>query len=115
MNNWIYVAIFLFSVLVSSISQILLKKSADKKCDNVIKEYLNPVVIVAYFMFFASSLITTIAYKGVSLSTGPLLEATGYIWVTSLGAIFLKEKVNIRKILGVALIIAGIVIISVLE
>ena len=115
MSEWVYVLIFLGSVLVASVSQILLKKSANKTANKIgesrLKEYLNPTVMVAYFMFFASSLITTIAYKGVDLSTGPLLEATGYIWVTALGAYFLKEKISLRKIIGIVLIITGIMVI----
>lgn len=111
MSEWVYILIFLCSVLVASVSQILLKKSANKSSDSRLKEYLNPTVMVAYFMFFASSLITTIAYKGVDLSTGPLLEATGYIWVTALGTYFLKEKISMKKIIGIALIIIGIMVI----
>lgn len=115
MDEWVYIVIFLCSVLIASISQILLKKSANKQCDSKLKEYLNAPVIIAYFMFFASSFITTMAYKGVSLSTGPILEATGYIWVTALGACVLKEKISIRKIIGIFLIITGIMIICFVE
>ena len=42
------IAIFLGSVLVASISQIMLKKSADRKYDRWIDEYLNFRVIFAY-------------------------------------------------------------------
>ena len=87
----IYMLIFLCSVLISSISQIMLKKSANKEHENKMKEYLNPTVIAAYGMFFAATLITTVAYKVVPLSVGPLLEATGYIWVAILGRIFLSK------------------------
>ena len=53
MDEWVYIVIFLCSVLIASISQILLKKSANKQCDSKFKEYLNAPVIIAYFMFFA--------------------------------------------------------------
>ena len=105
-----YVAIFLFSVFISSISQIILKKSALKTYESKIKEYLNPYVITAYSIFLISSFITMMAYKGVPLSAGPILEATGYIWVTLLGALILKEKVSPVKLCGLAVIIAGIVV-----
>ena len=105
-----YVAIFLFSVFISSVSQIILKKSALKTYENKIKEYLNPYVITAYSIFLISSFITMMAYKGVPLSAGPILEATGYIWVTLLGALILKEKVSPIKLCGLAVIIAGIVV-----
>lgn len=104
------IAIFLGSVLVASISQIMLKKSADRKYDRWIDEYLNFRVIFAYGLFFLSSLLTVYAYKFVPLSLGPALEASGYVFVSVMGYFILKEKIGKRKFLGLVVIIAGIVI-----
>ena len=104
------IAIFLGSVLVASISQIMLKKSADRKYDRWIDEYLNFRVIFAYGLFFLSSLLTVYAYKFVPLSLGPVLEARGYVFVSVMGYFILKEKIGKRKFLGLVVIIAGIVI-----
>ena len=104
------IAIFLGSVLVASISQIMLKKSADRKYDRWIDEYLNFRVIFAYGLFFLSSLLTVYAYKFVPLSLGPVLEASGYVFVSVMGYFILKEKIGKRKFLGRVVIIAGIVI-----
>ena len=105
-----HVFIYVFSVLISSVSQIMLKSSADKKYDNPIKEYLNPRVIIAYGIFFIASLATVYAYKGIPLSTGPILETTGYLWVALLGYFILKERISRRKIAGLIIVVAGIVI-----
>ena len=104
------IAIFLGSVLVASISQIMLKKSADRKYYRWIDEYLNFIVIFAYGLFFLSSLLTVYAYKFVPLSLGPVLEASGYVFVSVMGYFILKEKIGKRKFLGLVVIIAGIVI-----
>lgn len=109
-NKTGYILLFLFSVLISSLSQILLKKSAGRTYENPLKEYLNPKVIIAYGIFFLSTLCTMWAYKAVPLSLGPVLEATGYIWVTILGIVFLKEKISAKKWAGLGLIIIGIVV-----
>ena len=106
------IAIFLGSVLVASISQIMLKKSANQKYDRWIDEYLNFRVIFAYGLFFLSSLLTVYAYKFVPLSMGPVLEASGYVFVAVMGYFILKEKIGKRKLLGLIIIIAGIVILS---
>lgn len=106
------IAIFLGSVLVASISQIMLKKSANQKYDRWIDEYLNFRVIFAYGLFFLSSLLTVYAYKFVPLSMGPVLEASGYVFVAVMGYFILKEKIGRRKLLGLIIIIAGIVIFS---
>ena len=78
--------------------------------ENKLQEYLNPKVIIAYGIFFLSSLITVIAYKGVPLSLGPILEASGYIFVSLLGYFVLHEKIGKRKIVGLITILLGIVI-----
>ena len=110
MNNIGYVLLFLLSVFVSSCSQIALKKSANRKHESKIKEIMNPLVLGAYVCFFGASLLTVLAYRGLDLSWGPVLETTSYIYIMILSAIFLHEKVSKRKVLGNIIIILGIII-----
>lgn len=105
-----FILVFLVSVLISSISQIILKKSAARKYDSLIKEYLNVRVIGAYAMFFLSTLLTMYAYTGVPLTLGALLESAGYIYIPLLSFIFLKEKITPRMVVGSLFIIGGIII-----
>lgn len=109
-NGWSYYVLYLFSVLVASLSQVILKKSAMIHYDTHLKEYLNHYVMVAYFFFFGSSLLTTLAYKGVPLTLGPVLESTGYIYVGILSMLILKERLSLRKIIGNVLIVGGILV-----
>ena len=104
----LYVFLFVFSVFISSVSQTILKTSAEKKYDNRLQEYLNPKVIIAYSIFFLSSLITVVAYKYVPLSLGPILESCGYIFITLLGYFILREKVGKKKLIGLMVILMGI-------
>ena len=90
----------------------MLKKSAMQDHDSAIKEYLNPLVVFAYVMFVGSTLLSVIAYKGIPLSMGPILEATGYIYVTIFGVTIFHEKMNKKKVLALALIIGGIAVYS---
>lgn len=106
----IHVFIYIFSVFISSVSQILLKTSANKKYESRIREYLNPSVIIAYGIFFIATFVTIIAYKGIPLSLGPILETTGYLWVSLLGYFILKEKISRRKIIGLIVVVVGIVV-----
>lgn len=105
-----YIILFLSAVFISSVSQIMLKKSADKHYENKLQEYMNPWVIIAYFLFFGATLATVIAYKYVPLSFGSILESAGYFFVTILGVLFLKEKVGRKKVIGLLMILLGIVI-----
>ncbi len=111
--KYAFICLFLFSVFISSCSQILLKKGANRKYKNIIEEYLNPLVIAAYSIFLLSSFLTMYSYKYVPLSIGPMIEAVGYVFVAVLGRIFLKEKINRKMALGMALILIGIVICSI--
>ena len=104
--------IFVLSVFISSISQVMLKTSANKTYTNKFKEYLNPTVIIAYALFFLSTIITVLAYKYVDFSAGPILESMGYVFVAVLGYIFLNERFSKKKIIGMLLIIFGIVFFS---
>ena len=108
----IFSCVFLGSVLISSVSQILLKKSADKTYDSRIREYLNPLVIIAYGMFFCSMLITMYCYRFVDVSAGPILESAGYIFVAVLGAIILKERFTKKKVIGMLVLFCGIALFS---
>ena len=105
-----YIILFLAAVFISSVSQIMLKKSANKTYENKINEYINPWVIIAYVLFFGATLVNVIAYKYVPLSLGPILESSGYFFVTILGVIFLKEKVGKRKAFGLLIVLFGIII-----
>ena len=112
MNKMIFIAIFLISVLISSISQALLKHSAQKNRSGL-KQYLNPLTMFAYALFGACTLIVIICYKYIPLSLGLVLESTGYIYVTAISAIALKEKITIKKIMGNILIVFGIILFAI--
>ncbi|MCR5528962.1 MAG: multidrug ABC transporter [Saccharofermentans sp.] len=106
----LYSLFLLAGVFISAISQVLLKKAALKKYDSRIKEYLNPLVIIAYTMFVGTTFLSIIAYRGIPLSLGPVLEATSYLYVTFFGVKIFKEKINKGKIISLILIVSGIAI-----
>ena len=105
-----YSGILLASVFISAVSQVMLKKSALKTYDSPIKEYLNPLVIFAYALFVGTTLLSVIAYKGIPLSLGPVLESTAYVYVTVFGVLIFKERMTKGKLGALVLIIAGIVV-----
>lgn len=110
MNTVIYSLLIVFGAFVASVSQVMLKKAADRTYPSRIKEYLNPLVFFAYILFVISAVMTMVAYKGVSISFGVLLESTGYVFVFLLDWLCLKGTVNVKKVIAVVLILVGIVI-----
>lgn len=104
--------VLLLGVFISAVSQVMLKKAAQKTYGNPINEYLNPLVIFAYILFVGTTFLSIIAYKGIPLSMGPILEATGYLYVAVFGVTIFREKMNRRKLSALAMIILGIIIYS---
>ena len=103
-----YFWMFLASVVVASFSQILLKKSALKTYASVIREYLNPYVIIGYGMMVVSTLLTVLAYQGLDYKEGPIIDSIGFFLVMLLSRMFFGEKITKKKILGNILIFVGI-------
>ncbi|MDI9589858.1 MAG: multidrug ABC transporter [Acidobacteriota bacterium] len=112
MRTFAYASLCLLGGFISAISQVLLKKSAQRHHDSVVAEYLNVRVIMAYLMFFAATLLSVFAYRGIPLSMGPILDAMSYLYVTFFGVTIFHERVGTRKKVALSLILAGIVIYS---
>ena len=105
-----YMAIWMISVFISSVAQVMLKIAANKTYEKRIREYLNPLVITAYGIFFVSTLLTLYALRYVPLTMSPIIESCSYIFVPVLGVFLLKEKISKRRLLGMAVMIAGILV-----
>ena len=102
------VLIYVCSVFISAVAQILLKKSAQQSHESVIKEYINPYVIIAYAIFLISTILTVIALRKVPLSMAPVIESLGYIFVAVMGYLTVGERFEKQKVIGIILIITGI-------
>ncbi len=109
----VYSSVMVLGVFLSSLSQVLLKKSSGKEHSSFLKEYLNLPVISAYFVFFIATFFSIFAFKVIPLSSGPILEATGYFFVTLWGSVFFKEKITLRKVIALCIILTGIIIYSI--
>lgn len=105
-----YILLFLLSVFLSSVSQIFLKKAANRTHRSVWEEYTDKYVILGYGLFLLCSLLTMIAYQKIPLSLGTALETTGYLYVTLWGSLLFGEKITKKKILALGLIIFGILL-----
>jgi len=110
MDKLIHIALLLFSVFISAVSQVILKKAAGKKYTSKIREYLNVPVVAAYSIFVVATFLTIFAYRVVPLSLGAILETTSYLYVTAFGVLIFKEKVTSKRMLALALIILGVII-----
>ena len=100
----------LLSVVISAFSQILLKKSAMKHYDNGLREYLNWSVVIAYGMFFGSTILSIYSLRGITISFSAIIESLSYVLIPILSYMFLKETINKRQAIGILIVIVGIVV-----
>ncbi|WP_027396862.1 EamA family transporter [Anaerovibrio lipolyticus] len=107
-----YVGIAVFSGILSAFSQVLLKKSSNVERDSRIKEYLNLLVIIGYGLSFICMILMIIAFKGMPLKYGAVIESLVYLYIMILGRIFLEEKITLKRLVGNIIIIAGVIIFS---
>lgn len=105
-----YIILMFLAVIISSFSQILLKKSAKKEYNSFLQEYLNPLVIIGYGMMFISTFTVLLAYRGIDYKNGPIIESLGYILVMVLSFVFFKEKISKKKLIGYVLILLGVIV-----
>lgn len=102
--------LYLLAVLIASIAQVFLKYAVLQHYSRCWEKYFNLYVLGAYGLFCCSSLMTIWAYRELPLSTGAILDVTGYLYITLFGRFFFGECVTGKKILGLGLIMGGICI-----
>lgn len=108
-----YYGALIMGTFISALSQVILKKAAQKKYDSFLKSYLNFPVIFAYGLFFGTTILSLFAYKVVPLSMGAIIQSLNYGFILVFGQIFFNEKITLRKIIGVLIILLGIYIFSI--
>ncbi len=107
----VYYIFVVAGVLLASISQILLKKSAATGHGSLFKEYLNLRVIGGYSLLALSLFFDLWAMRnGVLAKEVSSIEALSYLFVPLLGCLILKEKISGRKIVAIILIMTGVIV-----
>lgn len=110
MNKYFMTAIF--SGVLSSFSQVLLKKGSSIQRKTIWEEYLNPYVIAGYAIMVVCMLLTVVAFRGIPFKYSGVLESLGYIYIMLLSRVFLHEKITKKKAAGNMIIAAGVIIFS---
>ena len=105
-----YFFLVLLALLIASISQVLLKISAQRTYTNIIREYLNVFVIGGYALLMLSMVIDIFCYGGLGYLGVVVMEPISYVMVMFLSRVIFKEKIVPSKIVGMVLIIAGIAV-----
>ncbi len=106
------------AVIFTSVGQILQKIGSGRiKREHLrinvksVSVFLNPFIFIALIMLFFATAFYLLALSRLPLSTAYPMLSSGYVLVVLLSKIFLREKVNFKRWIGVFVIIIGIFII----
>lgn len=105
-----YYVIVIVGVVISAFAQILLKRSSAKEA-SFVRQYVNWRVITGYALIFAALLMDLYAMRnGIKAKEVSTLESLSYLFVPVLSILILKERISVRKWIGIAIIITGIIL-----
>ena len=97
------VALMLASSLATCVGQLLWKLSADGSL---------PLLLGGFALYGAGAMAMILALRCGELSVLHPMLGAGYVLSLLLGSAFLNETVSLAKLLGVAVITAGLVLIA---
>ena len=107
----LYYLIVILSVFAAACAQMLLKKGARKEYDSWWRLYINPWVSGGYGIMACSMVLNIWCMsKGVQVKEVSVIESMSYLFVPVLAFMLFKEKLTIRKVCAIAIIITGVVI-----
>lgn len=105
-----YILLMLATVFAASCTQVILKKAAMTAYNHKWQVLLNPRVVTAYTIFLLTTVLAVYCLKFLPLITVCIIESSAYIYILLLDHFFFGERINIRKIAGTVLIVAGILL-----
>ncbi len=115
LNIYLVIFITLVAAFIASLSQLAYKRNLVTKISSIrhlIEALRNKYIIAGLLGQLTSLLIYLYALSGAALSVVYPLFASSFIFTTLLSALLLKEKFPMRRVAGVLLVFAGVVIIA---
>ena len=117
-----YIPLILSGVLLNAVAQLFLKKGMAKigyfevSFDNII--HIGTLVISSYFIWFGllcyafSVVIYLIVLSRVDVSYAYPFLSLGFVLTAIIGRIYFGEVITMSRIVGIAVIIIGVIILS---
>lgn len=104
-------ALLIVMTILGAIAAFFLKKASDfKSITELIKNYN---LYVGAGLYLLSAIINIVVLKYLNYSVVLPLTSITYVWTMVISYLFLKEKVGVKKLLGVSFIIIGCICIVV--
>jgi drug/metabolite transporter (DMT)-like permease len=78
----------------------------------LLQQFLNPWIFSGFVSAFVASLAWMAAMTRFELNYAYPFMSLAFVIVMVLGVLFLGEAVNVRKVLGTLMVVAGLVVIA---
>ena len=96
--------------ILGSFAGYFFKKASNKK----IKEMLSNInIYLGAGLYLIAAILNIIVLRTLDYSFVLPFTAMTYIWTMVVSYLFLKEKINAKKVIGVLLIISGAILVAV--
>ena len=102
-------AYVLAAVLMTGLGQVLVKQ-ASTRASSGLRIFTSWRLIVGYAFLFGMTLLTQLALHGMTLRELSVWITLTYPLTIGLSALWLKEKVGLRELLGLLVLVAGLVV-----
>ncbi|MGV8140991.1 MAG: EamA family transporter [Candidatus Woesearchaeota archaeon] len=111
------ILLMLVSTIIGAFGSIFLKKGAEHfhirfTIEGIVGILKNWKIILGLGLYVLSTITFIYMLKTEELSVLYPLTSMGYIFVTVFSVVLLKEKLNIYKIFGIALIVLGVALVT---
>ncbi|EFW23657.1 EamA family transporter [Solobacterium moorei] len=106
----IYYIVLLVMTMLGSVASLFLKKASGS--NGFVDMLKNINLYIGGFLYVSSAVLNIWLLKILDYSVILPLTSLTYIWTMVLSYFILKEKITVKKILGICLILIGAVIIS---
>ena len=106
----IYYIVLLIMTMFGSVASLFLKKASGS--NGLINMLKNINLYIGGFLYVSSAVLNIWLLKILDYSVILPLTSLTYIWTMVLSYFILKEKITVKKIAGVCLILVGAIIIS---
>lgn len=105
---YLYLCLFIMT-LMGSVASLFLKRASGS--DGIRTLIFNPNLYVGGFLYLASAVLNIWVLRHLDYSVVLPLTSLTYVWTMVLSYAVLKEKITVRKIAGVLLILAGAILV----
>ncbi len=107
----IYIITLLIMTLLGSVASLFLKKASG--ADGLVALIKNANLYLGGFLYLASAVLNIYILRYLDYSVVLPLTSFSYVWTMVLSYLILKENITRKKVVGVMLIIAGALCVSI--